>query len=88
MESDSWQIVATFELRLLSSRSTDDDEVKICKDRVFKKPSSHNGCGWPKCIPVRRLRSGWFIQDDTIKLRAHLTIQSLERLTNYSDISD
>ena len=79
---DRWSVVATYELRLLSSNSGPvcGDVVKIGKDRTFKKPDSGIGWGWPMFITVDKLRSGSFIQDDTIKIRAHLSTKRFERI--------
>ena len=80
---DRWSVVATFELRLLNESSNSGDVVKINKDRVFKKPEEFTGWGWRKFVTVAQLRSGSFIQDDTIKIRAHLSTESFERIRDY-----
>ena len=84
-DEDRWSIVATFELRLLSSNSGPicGDVVRLAKDRVFKNPDEFAGWGWSWFITVDELRSGSFIQDDTIKILAHLSTESFERIRDY-----
>ena len=81
-DEDRWSIVVTFELRLLSSNSGPvcGDVVRIDKDRVFKKSDEIAGWGWLRFITVDELRSGSFIQDDTIKIRAHMSTKRFERI--------
>ena len=83
IDKDTWSIVITYEFRLLSSNSDPvGDVVKIGKDQQFKNSDSRNGWGW-KFITVDELRSGSFIQEDTIKIRAHLSTKRFERIADF-----
>ena len=84
MDRGHWRLVATFEIRLLSSSSSNSsfDVIRTCKDHRFKNPNIYTGWGFYKFITTDNLRSGSFIQDDAIKLHARLTITSLERLND------
>ena len=79
IDKDHWTATATVEIRLLSSSPLGGDVVRINKDCVFMKPNAFTSCGWNKFITIDKLRSGPFIQNDTIKIRAHLTVHSFER---------
>ena len=77
----NWSIVTAYELQLLSSDpSVCDDVVRIEKNREFKWSYSASGWGWPKFITVDKLRAGSFIQNDTIKIKGHLSSKSFERI--------
>ena len=83
MDRGHWRLVATFEIRLLSSNSGEvGDVIRTHKDKEFKNPKKYNGWGFCDFIKVDQLRSGSFIQNDTIKLQARLTINSLERFSD------
>ena len=81
---DRWRVLATYEVRLLSSSSAaGSDSVMTAKDDVFKKPSEYTGYGRHKFITVDELRSGSFIQDDTIKFRVQLSTKNFERFADF-----
>ena len=82
IDKDRWSVRATYELRLLSS-TPGCDVVEIDKDRIFKNHHPGTEWGWPMFITVDKLRSGSFIQGDTIKIRAHLSTKSFERVRDY-----
>ena len=79
---DRWSVVTTYEVRLLSSSSSSgavgSDVIGTFKDCVFKKPNLVTGWGRNRFITLDKLRSGSFIQDDTIKFRVHLTTKKRE----------
>ena len=76
-------VVAMYEVRLLSSGGVGSDLVKISDDIVFKNPDEFTGRGWRKFVSVKELRSGSFIQDDTIKLRVQLTTKNCKRIADF-----
>ena len=80
IDNHNWSLVVTYELRLLNSGPVGVDVVRINSDRQFKKPDSFTGWGFKKFITVDQLRAGSFIQNDTIKIRAHLSTKSFERM--------
>ena len=85
-KEDRWSVVATYELRLLSSNSglaVGGDVVKIIKDWEFKCPH-FSGLGWEQFISVDELRSGSFIQNDTIKLQIQLSTKNFKRIRTVS----
>ena len=78
----SWSVVAAYELRLLSSNPGQvDDEVGSEEDEEFNH--EENNWGWPVFITLDELRAGSFIENDTIKIRAHLTVKSFERIVEW-----
>ena len=79
---DRWSVVTTYKVRLLSS-DEENDRVSTIEDHVFKIPSKSAGYGWRKFIAVDKLRSGSFIEDDTIKFRVHLSTKNLERFVDF-----
>ena len=81
-DQDSCNIVADYELRLLSSTSGSvcSDVFYTSKGRTFESSKPFPGWGWTKFITVDKLRAGSFIQDDTIKIQVHLTTKSFERV--------
>ena len=80
---DRWSVVTTYEVRLLSSSSdvVGSDVVRSTKDDVFK--NHEPSWGWKRFITVDDLRSGSFIEDDTIKFRVHLTTKNFERIADF-----
>ena len=57
--------------------------VATAKDRPFKSSDPLPSWGWPRFISVDRLRTGSFIQNDTIKIQVHLTVKSFERIGHF-----
>ena len=84
IERSGWHVMATFKIRLLSLNSGAYcyDVIRVSKNQEFKNPNTANGLGWINFITIDELRNYSFIQDDTIKLRVHLTITSIERFTD------
>ena len=84
VEQVRWSAVITSEVRLLSSDSgaVCHDVIKTSKNLEFMNPDEFDGRSWREFITIDKLRSGSFIQEDAIKLRAHLTIKSLETFTD------
>ena len=81
---DRWSVMATFELRLLSSGSALFGDVVVRKkDHVFEKPGEFIGYGWNKFISVDKLRAGSYIQNDTIRIRIHLSTRNFERIAEF-----
>ena len=79
VEECRWSVVAASELRLLSSSPGQiDDEIGTLKDEEFNNDVT--SWGWENFITLYKLRAGSFIQNDTIKIRAHLTVKSFERI--------
>lgn len=77
-DNRSWSALTSFEIRLLSVDPAC-DVVEKFEHKQFKKSDSSTGCGSSKFVSIEQLRSGSFIQDDSIQVRVHLTIQELER---------
>ena len=74
-------VVATFEIRLLSSDGAHNDVFGVGTNAVFTKTNSNAaGLGWSRFIAVDKLRAGSFIQNDTIKIRAQLSDISFEKI--------
>ena len=80
--ADSLSVVTDFEIRLLSSNPGPvGDLVLTGKDLAFANSNrGWEGWGWVRFITVEKLRAGSFIENDTIKLRVHLTTKSFERI--------
>ena len=81
-EEGSWNVVTAFELRLLSSNSGQvDDQVATAKNKEFSPDQI--SWGWQNFITVDKLRAGSFIENDMIKIRAHLTVKSFEKINEW-----
>lgn len=74
IKEDEWSVVGTLEVRLLGA--VGGDLVRTLKDKIFNSDSMW---GWKEFISMDKLHSDSFIQDDTIKIRVHLTTKKFER---------
>ena len=80
VEECRWSVVAAFELRLLSPGQVD-DEIGTLRDQEFNHEMTD--WGWNDFITLDELRAGSFIENDTIKIRAHLKVKSFEKFVEW-----
>ena len=73
IDSFTWSVATTYEIRLLNSNPGCGDVVKT-EFHIFRSHNDLRCYGWSNFITMNRLRTGSFIQDDTIKLRVHLKV--------------
>lgn len=73
-----WSVVATFEIRLLCSDPLGNSTFVVSRDLEFKNPDKFKAWGYSKFISVDKLRSGSFIQNDTVKIQVQISTKSFK----------
>ena len=74
--------MATFEVRILNLTNRSLDVLGIRNDHVFKKPCKFIGYGWEKFITTDKLRSGSYIEKDTIFIQVHMSTKNFENIAD------